>query len=370
MRKERNFGLDVLRALAITLVVVSHCTYIFVQESQHLVVLFIRTIGAVGVDLFFVLSGFLIGGLLLKEIDQHRTQFPHLLTFWKRRWWRTLPNYFLMLLVNMGVFFIFSHDLPDNIGAYLLFLQNFSTPHPGFFTEAWSLSIEEYAYLILPFLMFCAFFFFKARGALVFLWTTLTVILIGILIKLNFYLHAEVLSYGDWSSMFRKVVIYRLDAIYIGFLLVYLMRNGPNVLKKLKLALLVMGIGLFASIHLLIYARDLAPETHLYFFVFMYLPLIAISCALAFPFAIHMERNTTFGRLVYFVSTRSYAIYLLNFSAVLTSFHYVMDLGSVSLAVKIGICALYLALTLGLSNALYVYFEKPILNYRDRNLRQ
>ena len=79
VKKERNFGLDVLRAIAITLVIASHCTYLFVQESNNPFILFIRTLGAVGVDLFFVLSGFLIGGLLLKDIEKKRTGFSNLM---------------------------------------------------------------------------------------------------------------------------------------------------------------------------------------------------------------------------------------------------------------------------------------------------
>lgn len=369
MRRERNFGLDLVRAIAITLVVLSHATFFFVQDSENLIVVLIRTMGAVGVDLFFVLSGFLIGGILLKEIEQKRTKFSNLLTFWKRRWWRTLPNYFLILLINIGILYVFSKDLPYTIGSYFVFLQNFSDPQSEFFTESWSLSIEEYAYLILPFLLFCGFFVFKDRENSVFLWTTLAVILLGFLLKIQFYMNTDSLSQKNWSSMFRKVVIYRLDAIYIGFLLVYLMRHWPDFFQRFKLGFLLLGGSVFAATHLLIYIANIQPETHLYFFVFMYLPLISMSCGLLFPYAIGMKRSGTFNGLIYFVSTRSYAIYLVNFSAILLCFYYFVDLNSASLMMKIGLCTIYLLLTLSISNLVYTYFEKPILNYRDRKLR-
>lgn len=369
MQQERNFGLDLLRATAITLVVISHITYLFVQQSDNPFISVIRTLGAVGVDLFFVLSGFLIGGILLKEIEKDRTSFPHLLTFWKRRWWRTLPNYFLMLLVNCAIFYFFSKELPADIGSFFVFTQNFSSPQSGFFTESWSLSIEEYAYLLLPFLIFCVLAMFKNQGKLVFLYTTLFVVFIAFLLKIQFYTNADVVTYKDWSSKFRKVVIYRLDAIYFGFLLVYFMRQKPTFFKSNKVLLVLLGGGVFIVVHLLIYSLNLNPEADKGFFVFLYLPLISLSCALAFPLAVHMKRSVVFNSLVYFVSTRSYAIYLVNFSAILMCIHYLVDLEAASLLLKLVLSVVYLGLTIGSSNLIYRYFEKPILNYRDRNIR-
>lgn len=368
MAKTRNFGLDLLRAIAITLVVISHCTYLFVQESPNAVVLFIRTMGAVGVDLFFVLSGFLIGGLLLKEIDQNRTQFPHLITFWKRRWLRTLPNYFLILLINIFLYWIFSKKLPETIGSYFLFLQNFMGPHPEFFKEAWSLSIEEYAYLMLPFLIFFCFLFVKHRQHKLFLWVTLAVIMVLLILKIDFYYHAEVNAYKDWSAKFRRTLIYRLDAIYIGFVLVYLMRRFAGEIKRIKYVLFSSGVLLFLGVHFLMYWLQLSPQSDLAFFVFIYLSTITLSCALVFPWAVGLEHSKSFGRLIYFISTRSYAIYLINFSVVLLSFYHYFSsqLFLLDGIYKWGICLLYLLVTISLSNLIYSYFEKPILKYRDR----
>lgn len=367
MHKERNFGLDLLRSIAITLVVLSHCTYFFVQDSHNPMVLFLRVLGAVGVDLFFVLSGFLIGGLLLKGIENNKTKFPNLLTFWNRRWLRTLPNYFLMLLVNMVIYWIFSKDLPKDIEVYFVFLQNFSTPHPDFFSEAWSLSIEEYAYLILPLVMFCGFTLIKRHEKSIFLWATLIVIGIGCILKIKFYFEADITTYKDWSSEFRKVVIYRLNAIYIGFLLVYIMRQFPDFFKKFRLALLFFGLLVFGGVHIIIYSMNLQPQTHSAFYVFVYLSLIILSFALLFPFAVHMKRLVHFDKLVHFVSTRSYAIYVTNFSAILLSIQHVFLNYPQSIFLSSMLCLLYLILTVSLSNLIYVYFEKPILRFRNRN---
>lgn len=367
MPRERNFGLDVLRAIAITLVVLSHVTYLFVQESDNHFVLLIRTLGAVGVDLFFVLSGFLIGGVLLKEFEKDSYKFSHLMKFWKRRWLRTLPNYFLVLLINILIFYIYSEKLVDSFGLYFVFLQNFAGPHPSFFTEAWSLSVEEFAYLILPALIFFAFLIFKPYKKEVFFWTTFATILALLVLKIQFFFEVDITSYKDWSAKFRKVVIYRLDAIYFGFILIYLMRKFPEFFKNLKVLFLFLAIAIFTGTHYFIYILQLQPKSDLGFYVFFYLTSISISCALVFPFAVHMKRSIFFNTLVYFISTRSYAIYLINFSAILLSIQLFIPTHSISIFFKGILCVIYLIITVGLSNAIYVYFEKPILRYRDKN---
>lgn len=118
-----------------------------------------------GVDLFFVLSGFLLGGLLL---DQREA--PNLLkVFYVRRICRVFPLYFCMLLLyGLAVHFpqpqfppwvnIFSSDQAIPIWSYATFTQNFSaasnlSPGANFLAATWSLAVEEQFYLILPFVV-------------------------------------------------------------------------------------------------------------------------------------------------------------------------------------------------------------------------
>ncbi|HEX7914772.1 acyltransferase family protein, partial [Rudaea sp.] len=90
MDSARRFGLDAWRALAILLVLVGHASFWFLPLTRELDVWY--SLAFLGVELFFVLSGFLIGGIL---IDKFRSGSFHLRQFWIRRWLRTLPNYFL-----------------------------------------------------------------------------------------------------------------------------------------------------------------------------------------------------------------------------------------------------------------------------------
>ena len=142
----RLAGLDTLRALAIALVLMSHYNS-FVRHAPGFRA--IGSIGWAGVDLFFVLSGYLIGNQLLAPAA--RGERLDLQTFFARRLLRTLPNYYLVLAIYLL--------LPDSpiagktmapVWCFLTFTQNFALNFGETFTHSWSLCIEEQFYLVLP----------------------------------------------------------------------------------------------------------------------------------------------------------------------------------------------------------------------------
>jgi peptidoglycan/LPS O-acetylase OafA/YrhL len=142
----RLAGLDTLRALAIVLVLMSHYNG-FVSRAPTFGI--IGSIGWAGVDLFFVLSGYLIGNQLLTPAA--RGESLELKTFFARRLLRTLPNYYAVLAVYLM--------LPDSpiagksmapLWQFLTFTQNFGLNYGETFTHSWSLCIEEQFYLVLP----------------------------------------------------------------------------------------------------------------------------------------------------------------------------------------------------------------------------
>jgi peptidoglycan/LPS O-acetylase OafA/YrhL len=135
--KGRNIGLDILRAAAIIGVVLCHGLTVKVAGQDIL-----GQLGS-GVELFFVLSGFLIGRIYLRSSGDGDFSFWQ---FWRSRWWRTLPPYVAGMLVYVGVGrFIASPGLP---WYYCLFLQNY-LGITGF-GVSWSLCVEEHFYLLLP----------------------------------------------------------------------------------------------------------------------------------------------------------------------------------------------------------------------------
>jgi peptidoglycan/LPS O-acetylase OafA/YrhL len=157
-RGTRNLQLDVLRGLAILLVFGRHLE---LPRPDGVVGAFAQAwfrIGWLGVDLFFVLSGFLIGGLLLAELQRHgRLDVTRFLV---RRGLKIYPAYFvfiayLILVPAVKVFAqggTWSATLVEQWLKYwpnLLFLQNYVGGNPAGHT--WTLAVEEHFYLMLPF---------------------------------------------------------------------------------------------------------------------------------------------------------------------------------------------------------------------------
>lgn len=141
-----NFYLDILRAVAIVMVVVYHVLLMCPVASP--VLMNIAWYGQYGVELFFVLSGWLIGGLYWNE--KYRFGDVELRRFWLRRWLRTIPPYLVALALSLLAVYIQGGKAFDL--GYLVFIQNYYNQIP-YFLISWSLCIEEHFYLFLPVLL-------------------------------------------------------------------------------------------------------------------------------------------------------------------------------------------------------------------------
>jgi len=151
-QNSRIFGLDLMRATAILMVVAGHCLWIYPQDDSLFHQL-LQLFGFFGVEIFFVLSGFLIGKILYQLYLKEDFSLATVFYFLKRRWYRTLPNYYLVLLINIIIAGFIGYEMPQ-LWRYFFFLQNFKVSMLPFFTESWSLAVEEFAYVVLPFFIF------------------------------------------------------------------------------------------------------------------------------------------------------------------------------------------------------------------------
>ena len=156
--------LDGLRGMAILLVLTGH--YFAVPGAGAVSFLngYRFRLGWTGVDLFFVLSGFLIGGILLEVRDSPN----YFKTFYARRFFRIIPLYYAWISIYVVLSVAGRNFLAARVGsvqkidisifAHLLFLQNFrdflkSTVSFWWFSSTWSLAVEEQFYLVAPLLV-------------------------------------------------------------------------------------------------------------------------------------------------------------------------------------------------------------------------
>lgn len=225
---QRILELDGLRGIAIGLVLAFHIPAFPARSNSvlHFVPL-IQRIGWSGVDLFFVLSGFLIGGILLDA----RTSGNYFRVFYARRFFRIIPLYLLLLLIVWGVSIIWPSAPVLGLGrpgishlswmAYLLLIQNFSmTLHntAGLIPlgVTWSLAVEEQFYLSLPVLIR-----YLSQRALY------ATVLSGILLSPILRAICYQISPTDHFSWFTLLPC-RADTLLLGVLVALLVRDVPE----------------------------------------------------------------------------------------------------------------------------------------------
>jgi peptidoglycan/LPS O-acetylase OafA/YrhL len=147
---DRVFGLDLLRAAAIMSVICAHGFVVLYPCLVGVLGIFGHG-GFYGVELFFVLSGFLIGKILIRQ-GLALGRAANVAVFYVRRWFRTLPLFFLFLGINVWLELQFrQHRVGfSEILSHGFFLRNLTGFHMSFFPEWWSLAIEEWFYLLFP----------------------------------------------------------------------------------------------------------------------------------------------------------------------------------------------------------------------------
>lgn len=220
MEKETFHGLNHLRAVAILLVLLYH--YRAFKHPE-----WVDTIGWVGwtgVDLFFVLSGFLISNQLFRELKTR--QSIHLKTFFTKRFFRILPPYAFTLCLYFYIPFFREREALPPLWKFITFTQNYGLDviHQGTFSHAWSLCIEEQFYVVLPLLLLL---FIRINAFAYLKWALVLLILIPIAIRFyswNEYLIPHLDSPDFWKEWYRNIyypTYTRFDSLAMGVLLGY-----------------------------------------------------------------------------------------------------------------------------------------------------
>ena len=213
--KKRSSEIDFLRGVAVILVLFSH----------HWVFQPLNEMGWVGVDLFFVLSGFLVSGLLFQEYKKHGDVKPGL--FLIRRGFKIYPLFYLAIGITFILLYFFpdSYVFPESKRLFLntnglliglaiecFFLQSYFF---GYWGHTWSLSVEEIFYFSLAFLIYLLIRKNKLGDRRYFNRIALGLLLLVLLFRL-------VQNYYCWQAPMNYTAFHlRCDALFFGVLIAY-----------------------------------------------------------------------------------------------------------------------------------------------------
>jgi peptidoglycan/LPS O-acetylase OafA/YrhL len=366
INRNRIYGLDILRALAILFVVFGHGNYLVETEIYKYLNYFLFD----GVSIFFVLSGFLIGGILIKLLNDNTLSFKLVYSFWKRRWLRTIPNYFLILTILITLNLIFKENFKIiDILHYYVFSQNLFYKHPDFFPEAWSLSVEEWFYFLIPIIIFGLISLFKTTIKKSVFFTSISLIVISILIRYFFFQSMGDIKLDEayWGWKFRGSVVTRLDSLMFGVVGAYWSYYFNDSWIKYKYHFFIIGILIFITMK---------------FNLFNFLSFNFFDSVFSFTFTslgtlflLPYLSNFKNGKGIIYISITiisliSYSMYLVNLSIVqywlldCINWKVISDFNSYfAIVFKY---FLYWLLTIIISILIYKYFELPIMKLRDK----
>lgn len=361
--RSRDPGLDFVRAAAILLVLAAHVSLLFSGVANPSPVL--HLLGYLGVELFFVLSGFLIGRILLRTVVA-APGLVSLRAFWLRRWLRTLPAYYTVLLAvslaaaaGLGAAAWRREDL-----SFVVFLQNAfpSAAGSGFFAVAWSLAIEEWFYLLTPLLLLAALKLpgSRERGAVF----ACCALLVAAPPAARACIAAR--SAAGWWEM-RGMILPRFDAIGFGVLVAAVRRYEPRFYtswRGRRAPCLLLGAAGLAALAPFVAAGPGAGRGFLMKTVGF---SVAPACfALMLPiFALERPREPgRLGRAAMLLSGISYSVYLVHWDLLLGLRRFHPNPGSWTASALYA--AAVLAAILAAALLLHRVVEKPAMDLRER----
>jgi peptidoglycan/LPS O-acetylase OafA/YrhL len=361
----RNEGLDLFRATAIGLVLLSHGRHFFtVFPLAGWNWWWLSAGGYLGVELFFVLSGFLIGRILLRElwVESSEPWGSRLGRFLVRRWLRTLPLYYLVLLAAYGLAFHEGHS-PWFDWRHLLFLQNFHRPSLDFFGVSWSLAVEEWFYLVVPALGAASLAGLGALPRRSLAWR-IAAFLVGLVLLVWLARSAWLwLRPGvGWTDM-RKNVFLRFDSFAVGIAFAWLEMYRPAWFERLSRG--AWAAAAYAGLLALVAYYYLVGEPAVDGRLFARHAMFFLTSLSAGGVMIHLARAFEIrSPTIRWMSKVSYAIYLCHgfiFEPLIRLSHqWANPLGTLGLVVAAG------AAVAGVSTLLHWGCEQPFLRLRDR----
>ncbi|MBN2776152.1 MAG: acyltransferase [Bacteroidales bacterium] len=356
---KRIFGFDLLRALAIFFVMHGHGRHLLTGtiiegfpwfKLPH------------GVDIFFVISGFLIGYSFIVNSNKTdgKTQFKTVTNFWKRSMLRIFPNYYLLVVVNYilvnSQIINGSTDMFPMI-RFLTFTQNLYYPFYEFFWESWSLAVQEWFYLLFPLLLLLYSRFFKVKFGVLFF--SLGFIAFSIWYRYSI----SDIQYDQfwWDVSYRKVTASRIDSIFYGVIAAWIRYYFPKFWNKNALLLFALGITLY------IINVNIPKSPNDFYTQVFYLSVSPLCIALWFPLIDKIKSyKTKIGEAITVFSILSYAIYLTNMLLIQIINKNFTNFMSGNASIKY---LSYIALCVLISYLIYILYENPLSKLGNKLLK-
>ena len=364
--QSKLYGLDHLRALAILMVWFFHYQNGVFGHPQWTTTF---TVGWTGVDLFYVLSGFLISSQLFALIKKGGS--ISLKEFYIKRFFRIIPIYLLVVAIYFLFPFFREKDTLPPLWKFLTFTQNLGLNREGqgAFSHAWSLCVEEHFYLFLPITLLMLQYTSKFKNAW---WLLLVFFIAGFILRLYswhyLYLPKAELDNGvDYWAMYLYYPTYcRLDGLLAGVAFAAVYQFLPKTWERISkygnqlilLSILLMVIAFFFLSKLYTYSSSIFGFPFISL-VFGFMVAGALSPS---SFLYKWKSNTTT-----LIATLSYGIYLTHKGII----HMVQEIfskwgiekdSSIMVVISLFFCVLVAWL-------LHLAVEKPFMKMREQFLK-
>ena len=334
--------------------------------------------GTYAVDVFFVISGFLVGKIIFTEVQKEK-QF-NLKNFYLRRALRLLPMYYLALILLM----LITDKNREHVWTNFLYINNYIPIQEQFMVWSWSLAIEEHFYIFFP--LFVLFFNPLKRY---FLWICMSLMVIWIGIRYSIMVDSEVVlplrthpkvnpeSYFVYFNEMYGVTHARYGSILAGVIVAWLFQFTNTVQVLSKNALLRRSLSIIsAAIFIGLCCTSLSDTPQIFVdnsvhFLVWFRPLFALSISymIIYPFT-EQGKNGFLARFLsvgFFrpIARVSYSAYLIHTVLIGLCFKFIyMPVNGENQLILVPFSVLILFVVFVVSALFYSFWEKPFIDLR------
>ncbi len=349
LTSKRIFGLDLVRSISVCAVIYAHSGYEYIAGFRY---------GVIAIEYFFVMSGFLVGEMLIREFKDG-SNFKLLFNFWIKRWFRTIPLYYLILIIKI---ILTQPFIGFKVWPYFLFLQN-NIGGISFFAVSWTLVIEEWFYLIMPFVIFL--FFKTGIHKQKFIIFSIVVVIAEIILRMAYVFYKDV----PWGGIVGSFP-FRFDSFMIGVFVAFLKVDYKAIFDFISKKYMFLMITVLFSFYLILFSHYSGGEltSKVYWTRTIGFTLTSALLALQLPFLTNsyflnnISDTNLLKKVLTWLSLLSYPMYLIHLDIIRFVRHsHLFKSDILNLTVSYTIILI-------LSFLLIIFFHQPVTDSRKRFL--